>query len=78
MTRAEDATNGAQLFGLVIALEDTNWLQNDDKRRTYDFVDRATRRIELSRLPACSWWQVRCRTQRRALERSLDSPPARP
>src|SRR5687768_14270218 len=57
VTRAEDVQDTAQAFGLLVALEDTNWLQNDDKRRTRDFVHKATRRIELSRLPTCSWWE---------------------
>lgn len=74
VTRAEDATNGDQLFGLTIALEDTVWLSNDDKRRTRAFVDQATRRIELSRLPTCSWWQLRCQSRRRAIERQLVDP----
>lgn len=78
VTRVEDAATGGQLFGLAIALEDTNWLQNDDKRRTRQFVDRATRRIELSRLPACSWYQLRCKAARRAIERELDTPPPAP
>ena len=78
VTRAEDATNGGELFGLAIALEDTNWLQNDDKRRTRAFVDRATRRIELSRLPTCSWWQLRCQARRREAQRALDAIPASP
>lgn len=73
VTRAEDATDGDQLFGLTIALEDTVWLLNDDHRRTRAFVERATRRVELSRLPACSWWQLRCKADRRALQRQLDS-----
>lgn len=78
MTRVEDAANNRQLFDVAVALEDTNWLQNDDKRRTRDFVDQATRRIALSRLPTCSWWQLRCQARRRAIERELDtakSPP---
>ena len=74
VTRAEDATNGQELFHLTIALEDAVWLSNDDKRRTREFVDRATRRIELSRLPTCSWWQVRCQARRRAIERQLADP----
>lgn len=78
VTRAEDATNGGELFGLAIALEDTVWLSNDDKRRTRAFVDRATRRIELSRLPSCSWWQLGCKATRRAIERQLDSTTASP
>lgn len=68
VTRVEDATDGQQLFHLGIALEDTNWLQNDDKRRIRTFVDKATKRIELSRLPVCSWYQWRCMARRRALE----------
>lgn len=77
-SRVEDATTNRELFNVAVALEDTNWLQNDDKRRTRAFVDRATRRIELSRLPTCSWWQFRCQARRRALERQLDTPPAPP
>ena len=78
VTRVEDAATGGQLFGLTIALEDTNWLQNDDKRRTRAFVDRATRRIELSRLPTCSWWQLRCQARRREAQRALDAVPVSP
>ncbi len=78
VTRAEDATNGQELFGLTIALEDALWLSNDDKRRTRDFVERATRRIELSRLPTCRWYQWRCQAERRAIQRQLDTPPASP
>lgn len=78
VTRAEDATNGQEAFGLLIALEDTNWLQNDDKRRTRVFVDTATRRIELSRLPSCSWWQWRCIRDRNRLQRQIDAAPAGP
>lgn len=78
VTRVEDAATAEQLFGLAIALEDVNWLQNDDKRRTRAFVDKATRRVELSRLPACRWWQVQCKLERRALRRDLDAaPPAK-
>lgn len=66
VTRAEDATNGQELFGLTIALEDTNWLQNDDKRRTRTFVDKATRRIEATRF-TCSWWEFFCKARRRTL-----------
>lgn len=72
MTRAEDVTTGEEAFGLLIALEDAVWLSNDDKRRVRDFVDKATRRIEASRLPACPWWSVPCRLERRALARQLD------
>lgn len=78
VTRAEDATNGGELFGLTIALEDTVWLSNDDKRRTRAFVDRATYRIALSRLPTCSWWQLRCQARRREAQRALDAIPASP
>ena len=78
VTRAEDAATGEQLFGLTIALEDALWLSNDDKRRTRDFVERATRRIELSRLPSCRWWQLRCQADRRAIQRQLDTAPAPP
>ena len=78
VTRVEDATDGSQLFGVAIALEDTNWLQNDDKRRTRAFVDRATRRIALSRLPTCSWWQLRCQARRREAQRALDAVPVSP
>lgn len=76
--RAEDAANGEQAFALLIALEDTNWLQNDDKRRTREFVNKATRRIELSRLPTCSWWQITCRRMRRDVQREIDSDPDPP
>lgn len=78
VTRAEDAATGEQLFALTIALEDTVWLLNDDHRRTRAFVDQATRRVELSRLPPCRWWQVQCRLERRALVRELDAPPPAP
>lgn len=73
VTRAEDATNGQEAFGLLIALEDTNWLQNDDKRRLRRFVNAATSRIELSRLPTCSWYQWRCQRARRALQAEIDA-----
>lgn len=72
VTRTEDAADLQALFLLSIALEDTNWLQNDDKRRIYRFVDRATRRIELSRLPTCSWYQLGCQRQRRAVQQRID------
>lgn len=75
MTRAEDVQTTAQANGLLIALEDTNWLQNDDKRRTRTFVDRATRRIELSRLPRCSWYQLGCRRARKAVEAAIAARP---
>lgn len=78
VTRTEDATDGTQLFNLAISLEDTNWLQNDDKRRTRAFVDAATRRIELSRLPTCSWWHLRCKAERKAIEQDLDKPEPDP
>lgn len=78
MTRVEDAGDGNQLFNLAISLEDTNWLQNDDKRRTRAFVDAATRRIELSRLPTCSWWQLRCKAERKAMQQDLDKPEPDP
>lgn len=78
VTRAEDATNGQEAFGLLIALEDTNWLQNDDKRRIDRFVKSATQRIELSRLPSCSWYQWRCLRARRALQAEIDANAARP
>jgi len=78
VTRAEDAKDGQEAFGLLIALEDTNWLQNDDKRRTREFVNTATRRIELSRLPTCSWWQWRCIRDRNRLQRQIDAPAAGP
>lgn len=68
VTRAEDARTGQELFGLTIALEDTNWLQNDDKRRTRTFVDKATRRIEATRI-TCSWWNLACKSRRKALAR---------
>lgn len=71
--RAEDAQDGEQLFGLTIALEDTNWLQNDDKRRIREFVDKATRRIALSRLPSCSWYEFACNRRRRDLTREIDA-----
>ena len=77
-SRVEDATTNRQLFDLAVALEDTNWLQNDDKRRTRAFVDRATRRIGLSRLPTCSWWQFRCHARRREAQRALDAVPLSP
>lgn len=78
VTRTEDAKDGEQLFGLTIALEDTNWLQNDDKRRIRRFVNAATLRIEQSRLPSCSWYQWRCLRTRRALQAAIDdagTPP---
>lgn len=78
VTRTEDAKDGEQLFGLAIALEDTNWLQNDDKRRIRRFVNAATLRIEHSRLPSCSWYQWRCLRARRALQAAIDdagTPP---
>ena len=78
VTRSEDAANGDQLFGLTIALEDTVWLLNDDHRRTAAFVDKATRRIELSRLPTCSWWQWRCIRDRNRLQRRIDATPITP
>ena len=78
VTRVEDAANNRQLFDVAVALEDTNWLQNDDKRRTRDFVDQATRRIALSRLPTCSWWQFRCQARRREAQRALDAVPVSP
>ena len=64
------------MFNLGIALEDTNWLQNDDKRRIVAFVDSATKRIELARLPACTWWQFRCKAERRAAQATLDADRA--
>ena len=68
VTRVEDATNGQELFNLGIALEDTNWLQNDDKRRIRTFVDKGTRRIEASRFQ-CRWWNLSCKSRRKALAR---------
>lgn len=78
VTRVEDAATGDQLFGLSIALEDTVWLLNDDHRRTREFVDRASRRIELSRLPTCSWWQWRCIRERNRIQRQIDAAPLKP
>lgn len=78
VTRTEDAATGEQLFGLAIALEDTNFLQNDDKRRIDRFVKAATQRIELSRLPSCSWYQWRCLRARRALQAEIDANEGRP
>lgn len=77
VTRTEDAGDGRALFLLSVALEDTNWLQNDDKRRIDRFVTAATRRIQLSRLPTCSWWQWRCIRARNELQRQIDqaAPP---
>lgn len=70
--RAEDAQDGEQLFGLTVALEDTNWLQNDDKRRIRAFVTKATRRIELSRLPDCRWYEFACNRRRRELSKQIE------
>ncbi len=74
VTRAEDVTDTSQAFGLLISLEDTNWLQNDDKRRVRDFVHKATYRIELGRLPTCRWvWDFRCRRERKAIQERIDA-----
>lgn len=76
--RVEDAERGEQLFTLAVALEDTNWLQNDDKARTRRFVDAATRRIELARVPSCRWFDWRCHRERRRITRALDAATAPP
>ena len=73
VTRLVDARKNSQLFGLAVALEDTNWLQNDDKRRTYAFVDKATRRIELSRMLQCSWVNIACKLRRREVQQRIDA-----
>lgn len=78
VTRTEDAGDGRGLYLLAIALEDTNYLQNDDKRRIDRFVKSATRRIQLSRLPVCRWWQVRCKRDRAELQRLIDQVPPEP
>lgn len=75
--RVEDAAKGEQLYGLALELEGVNWLQNDDKRRLWRFVDKGTRRIELSRLPTCGWWQIKCHLVRRRAQGTIDAigPP---
>lgn len=74
VTRAEDVQTIGEAGSLLIALEDTNWLQNDDKRRLRRFVDKATRRIELALEPACSWFQIGCRIDQAARRRALAEP----
>lgn len=71
VTRAEDVTTVGEAGSLLIALEDTNWLQNDDKRRLWRFVDRATRRIELALEPPCPWYSISCRIDQAARRREL-------
>lgn len=71
--RVEDAKTGEGLFGIAVELEAVNWLQNDDKARLRRFVDKGTRRIELSRLPTCGWWQVKCLLARRRTQATIDA-----
>jgi hypothetical protein len=59
---------------LAVALEDTNWLQNDDKRRIDAFVDQAVRRIRAARMPTCRWFQLTCKAERRAAQKAVDNP----
>lgn len=78
VVRVEDAATDGQLFNLAIALEDTNWLQNDDKARLRAFVDAAVARIQLARRAPCRWWQLTCRADRKAAELALDNPKQPP
>ena len=75
--RVEDAKTGEGLFGIAVELEAVNWLQNDDKARLRRFVDKGTKRIELSRLPTCSWVNIKCILLRRRTQATIDAigPP---
>lgn len=54
--RAEDARTNDEAWGLLLDLEDVDWLHEYDKRRIVDFVKKATDRIKRSRQP-CGWWK---------------------
>lgn len=50
---AEDAENVEQAWGLLLDLEEVDWLHEQDKLRTIDFVMKGVERIKESRRP-CS------------------------
>lgn len=61
----------------ALDLEDLAYLSEQDKARALELIRKGVKRLELSRLPTCSWYQFGCQSKRRAIERQLDSekPP---
>lgn len=55
--RAEDVQTTGEGWSLLLALEDVDWLHEDDKARIVRFVKRATDRIREARNPPCSLWE---------------------
>lgn len=53
--RAEDAENFEDAWNLLLDLEDVDYLHEQDKQRTVDFVTKAVERIKQSRRP-CTFW----------------------
>lgn len=53
--RSEDVQNNGEGWSLLLALEDVDWLHEQDKAKIVRFVKRATDRIRQARNPPCTW-----------------------
>jgi hypothetical protein len=78
VTRAEDVTTVEEAGELLIALEDVDWLHEDDKRRLRRFVTRSVERIRISLEPPCQWWNVSCKMDQRGRRQDLEPPEPLP
>jgi hypothetical protein len=57
----------------ALDLEDLAYLSEQDKARALVLIRQGVKRLELSRLPTCKWYQLECKGKRRAIEEQLDS-----
>lgn len=62
--RAEDAETTGELFQYTLALEEVEWLHEQDKERTRQFVRESVRVIQRNRQPVCRWWNLSCRLRK--------------
>lgn len=77
VARAEDAETTGQAWGLLLELEDVDYLHEQDKQNVRAFVNKAVDAIAASRVGPCRWWQWQCRARQRAAQGPRSPLPGR-
>ena len=66
--RRAEATNNGELWQLSGNQEDAFGLSEGDKLRIKEFVSQAVAAINLANLGDCSWYDFKCRSERKKLQ----------